>query len=231
VQAEDRQPACTTPDDRAFPLTTRIHGGPDSYTAGGGYGTWYLDLTNTTTSTCTGVHPVVVLVDDQRALKPSQPRLEFFEGDRVHPVRFESTDADELVGAFAGEDDRFQGFTVGPRRTLTVKVRLSVTSDAVPNHVTANAALVQRHADDGDWVGESNDYRFGIDAERAPDAQQPRKDAPEPRPEASSSGTPAGRLPFADELARTGTGVTALAAAAAVLLATAGTLLLKRRRR
>ncbi|WP_308402805.1 hypothetical protein, partial [Streptomyces sp. AC550_RSS872] len=175
-------PSCVT-DDRAFPLTTRLHGGPDSYTAGGGFGTWYLDLTNTTGRTCTGIHPVVVLVDGKRALKPSQPRLEFYgtpkdspegpvdagspAGDHPLAVHFETTDEDELVGAFDG----FDGFTVGPRKTLTVKVRLAVTSDAVPNEVTANAAVVQRHDGDGDWVGQSNDYRFTIDTDPADAAE------------------------------------------------------------
>ncbi|AIR98578.1 hypothetical protein [Streptomyces glaucescens] len=168
-------PACATPEARTFPLTTRIHGGPRSYPAGGGYGTWYLDLTNTTDRPCTGVHPVIVLVDEERELKPSQPLLEFYDGHRAqpHPVRFEATDRDELVGAF---DDGFPGFTVGPGKTLSVKVRLAVTSDAVANRVTATAAVVQRRDDDGDWVGQSNDYRFAIDA-------------PQDRPTAPRTGT------------------------------------------
>lgn len=94
-------PACAAPDDRRFPLTSHIHGGPDAYEAGGGYGTWYLDVTNTTRRTCGDIHPVVVLVDDKRALKPAQPRLEFYDGGgHPHPVRFEATDEEELVGAF-----------------------------------------------------------------------------------------------------------------------------------
>ncbi|WP_374200245.1 hypothetical protein, partial [Streptomyces sp. AC555_RSS877] len=165
---------CAASGDQAFPVSTRIHGGPPSYEAGGGYGTWYLDLTNTTSRTCANIHPVVVLADEKRALEPSQPRLEFYDGTvrgstRPHPVRFERTDADELVGAFADERAGFPGFTVGPGKTLTVKVRLAVTSDAVPNEVTANAAVVQRHDDDGEWVGQSNDYRFGIDTEPSPE--------------------------------------------------------------
>ncbi|MGW0337878.1 hypothetical protein ACWD0J_39840 [Streptomyces sp. NPDC003011] len=216
-------------DGRAFPLTTRIHGGPDSYEAGGGFGVWNLDLTNITTRTCENIHPVVVLVDERRALEPGQPRLEFLEGkegSRPHAVVFERTDADELVGVFAGEGDGFSGFTVGPGRTVSVTVRLAVTSDAVPNEVTAHAAVVQRHDDDGDWVGQSNAYRFGIEAE----TDTPR---PSPSPNADASTPPAGRLPFADELARTGLGPTGGAAAAAValLLVTAGALLLARRRR
>ncbi|MFG2355922.1 hypothetical protein [Streptomyces sp. NPDC048521] len=149
--------------DRSFPLATRIHGGPGSYEAGGGYGTWYIDLTNTTRRTCTAVHPVVVLVDDKRALKPDQPKLEFYDGPRTRPVAFESTDEQELVGVLEGPG--FGGFTVPPGATLSVKIRLALTSDAVPDQVTANAAVVQRRGKDGDWIGESNAYRFGIDEE------------------------------------------------------------------
>ncbi|MFG2477173.1 hypothetical protein [Streptomyces fagopyri] len=160
VAVADPLPTCAAPDSRAFPVKTRIHGGPGTFEAGGGFGTWYIDLTNTTARTCGNIHPIVVLVDGKRALQPKQARMEFYEGEKPHPVVFEKSDEDENVGAF---DDGFPGFTVGPGRTVTVKVRLSVTSDAVPNDVVANAAVVQRHGDDGDWVGESNDYRFRID--------------------------------------------------------------------
>ncbi|MBK3582103.1 hypothetical protein JHN63_51935, partial [Streptomyces sp. MBT65] len=165
------------PDARTFPLTTRIHDGPDSYTAGGGPGTWYLDLTNTTTRRCTAIHPVVVLVDRQRALKPSQPGLEFYDGvdPRPHPVRFERTDEAELVGAF---DDGFPGFTVDPGKTLTVKVRLALAPDTVANEITADAAVVQRHADDGDWIGQSNDYRFDVQAAAPVDPADPEATSP-----------------------------------------------------
>ncbi|MEU4462858.1 LPXTG cell wall anchor domain-containing protein [Streptomyces sp. NPDC024017] len=236
--ADAPAPACAAPDDHTFPLTTRIHGGPDSYTAGGGFGTWYVDLTNTTDRTCTGIHPVVVLVDDKRALEPSQPHLEFFEGAQAHPVRFEKTGEDELVGAFTDEEDRFAGFTVGPGRTVTVKVRLTLTSDAVPNDVTVNAAVVQRHDDDGDWVGQSNDYRFGIDGGAGTDTDSGTgTDADpdtgtEPRPDSDASVPPReDRFPFAEELARTGTGTQVAAAAAVLLLAGGGALLVARRRR
>ncbi|MEV6615280.1 hypothetical protein AB0N31_15750 [Streptomyces sp. NPDC051051] len=181
-------PSCAGADAGDFPLTTRLHGGPDSYRAGGGYGTWFIDLTNTTRRTCAGVHPVVVLVDSAHALKPAQAHLEFYADGHPHPVRFETTDEDELVGALAdvpgateepaGPAERpapFPGFTVPPGRTLTVKLRLSLTSDAVPNQVTANAAVVQRQGDDGEWVGQSNDYRFAIETGTATE--------PEPEPE------------------------------------------------
>ncbi|MFE9765642.1 hypothetical protein ACFYPC_14110 [Streptomyces sp. NPDC005808] len=159
------RPTCAAPETRAFPVQTRIHGGPTTYDVGGDYRTWYIDLTNTTAHTCGNIHPIVVLVDEKRALRPEQARLEFYAGGSgiPHPVEFEKSDEDENVGAF---DGGFPGFTVGPGRTLTVKVRLSVTSDAAaPNDVVANAAVVQRHEDDGDWVGESNDYSFRIEDE------------------------------------------------------------------
>ncbi|QEU85920.1 hypothetical protein CP969_15295 [Streptomyces viridosporus T7A] len=223
AQEEAPLPACASAGDRAFPLTARLRGGPAAYPAGGGFGTWYLELANTTDRPCAGVHPVVVLVDEERALKPSQFRLEFHDGERFRPVRFETTDRDEFVGAFADEEAGFPGFTVGPGGTLTVKVRLAVAPDAVPGEVTANAAVVQRHEDDGDWVGQSNDYRFRIDA------------GPVPGSDTGSASPVPGEgtgFPFVDELARTGSGGRLLAAAVAALL-TGGTaaLLLTRRRR
>ena len=230
AHADAPAPACAAPDDHTFPLTTRIHGGPGSYTAGGGFGTWSVDLTNTTDRICSGIHPVVVLVDDKRVLEPSQPRLEFFEGENAHPVRFEKTGEDELVGAFADAEGGFAGFTVAPGDTVTVKVRLSLTSDAVPNGVTANAAVVQRHDDDGDWVGQSNDYRFAIGGGDGGTGTDPGKE-PRPDPDTDASVPPReDRFPFAEELARTGTG-TQVAAVAALLLTGGGVLLVARRRR
>ncbi|MFI9832033.1 hypothetical protein ACIHIX_30615 [Streptomyces sp. NPDC051913] len=228
-------PACDAPDPGAFPLATRIHGGPAAYAPGGGYGTWYLDLTNTTTRTCTDIHPVVVLVDKEHALKAAQPRLEFYDRGRPRPVRLESTDEDELVGAFGGA-----GLTVGPGRTVTVKVRLALTSDAVPNQVTVNAAVVQRHNDDGDWVGQSNDYRFAVaddtdtgsdtdtdtGVDIGTDAEAGTGTDPEGRP-----ATGGDRLPYVEELARTGLGPAGPAVAAAVALLISGAALLVARRR
>ncbi|MFE0252452.1 hypothetical protein [Streptomyces sp. NPDC059010] len=233
-------PSCAT-DGRTFPLTTRLHGGPGSYAAGGGFGTWYLDLTNRTGRTCTGIHPVVVLVDGERALKPSQPRLEFYgapDSTRPRRVRFETTDQDELVGAFDG----FPGFTVGARETVSVKVRLAVTSDAVPNDVTANAAVIQRHDGDGDWVGQSNDYRFTIDADPGdrtgtadPSASAAASVAPDSSaPPGADPDSTRDHLTLADELARTGLtsppAVTLGATTTAFLLAGAVLLVARRRR-
>lgn len=160
ARALEPRPACVASDTHDFPVTSRIHGGPDDYRPGGDSGTWYLDLTNTTSHTCGAIHPVVVLVDTGRTLRPEQLRMEFYEGERAHPVTFERTDEAENVAPF---DDGFPGFTVEPGRTLTVKVRLSLTSAATaPNDVVASASVVQRHGGDGDWVGESNDYRFHV---------------------------------------------------------------------
>ncbi|MFI6442004.1 hypothetical protein [Streptomyces sp. NPDC050759] len=215
------------PTGRTFPLTTRIHGGPAVYEAGGGYRIWYLDLTNTTRHTCAAVHPVVVLVDERHVLKPSQLRLGFYDGPRTRAVRFESTDEDELVGAFGGA-----GFTVGPGKTLTVKVRLALARDAVPNEVTVNAAVVQRRGDDGDWVGQSNAYRFGIDTDVNPSPSPSQSQSPSPSPSPDPA-TPEG-LPFTDaveELASTGPGVAAALAAVSLLLVTVGAILRARGRR
>ncbi|MFD9113216.1 cell wall protein [Streptomyces bottropensis] len=160
---DDRRPTCAGADRGAFPLRTRIRGGPPTYVAGGGFHDWALELTNTTTRTCGNIHPVVVLVDSARTLKRTQPQLEYYadaEDTAPRPVTFERTDSDELVGVLGGDGS---GFTVPAGRTLTVRVRLSVTSDAVvPNEVVANAAVVERRGDDSEWVGESGDYRFRI---------------------------------------------------------------------
>ncbi|WP_306332462.1 hypothetical protein [Streptomyces sp. KL118A] len=153
------QPTCTSVDSAAFPLDTRIHRGPAAYEAGGDPQEWTLDLTNTTDGTCGNIHPILVLVDQERTLKPRQVRLEFDDGERERDVAVQKTARGENIGVFGGG---FPGFTVGPGRTVTVKVRLAFADDTVTNHVVASAALVQRRNDDGDWVGESNGYPFDI---------------------------------------------------------------------
>ncbi|MFE4664098.1 hypothetical protein ACFRI7_08665 [Streptomyces sp. NPDC056716] len=230
-------PICGDPGGRDFPLTTRIHGGPGSYAAGGAPGTWYVDVTNTTDRTCSGIHPVVVLVDEERKLTAAQPRLEFHDGGRAHTVRFETTDADELVAPFEARD--FAGLTVGAGRTARVTVRLSVTADTAPNDITATAAVVQRQRDDGDWVGQSNAYRFHVvrtgetadsgGAEAGPGT--PPTPAP-PTPSPTPTASPGTRTTLADELASTGLGTPGQALALALAFVAGGcALLLARRRR
>ncbi|MEV5608443.1 hypothetical protein [Streptomyces sp. NPDC052225] len=201
-----RESACqVAPDSSEFPIGTTIHKGPAVYHPGGGRQNWSIDLTNATAASCGSIHPVLVLVDRQRQLKPSQIRLEFFDGSAWRPVPFEKTGADEIVGVF---DDGFPGFSIGPGGTVTVKVRLAFTSGTAPNHVVADAALVQRRDDDGDWVGESDDYPFDILADGAD-------------PGAS----------FADELARTGpASLLGLGATAGAFLLGGGALVVGSRR-
>ena len=204
AHAEAAASSCAASAGRAFPLATRIRGGPASYEAGGGYGTWYVDLTNTTHRTCTGIHPVVVLVDDKRTLKPSQAELDFYDGSRAHPVTFESTDEQELVGVL--DTEGFNGFTVAPGKTVSVKVRLALALDAAPDQVTANAAAVQRRGEDGDWVGQSNDYRFGIGEYE--DTEQATEGAEDPGRTADPSATgasPAGTLSATSQASPAGT--------------------------
>ncbi|MGW5927768.1 peptidase [Streptomyces anulatus] len=233
--AADRQPVCGDPDAKDFPIETRIQDAPDRYASGGGYGTWFLDLTNTTDTTCRALHPVLVLADRDRRLTSDQIQLEFSEPGRPgieHRVTWESTDRDEQIGVFGGErDDRrekaeggeegeagtstdtdtgtgagtgtdgsgdgFRGFTVPAGETVSVRVRMAFTSDTDPGPVTAHAAVVQRrHQDkakgggreDGEWVGESEDYAFvivdgatgGIREPEHPRSEQPRSERPQP---------------------------------------------------
>ncbi|MGM9331377.1 hypothetical protein [Streptomyces murinus] len=190
VAAATPAPSCAAPGEHAFPLATRIRGGPTEYQPGGGSSTWYIDLTNTTRRSCAGIHPVVVLVDDRHELKAGQARLDFDDGSGVHPVTFESTDEKELVGVL--DAPGFGGFAVPPGKTVSVRVRLALTHEAaVPDQVTANAAAVQRRGQDGDWVGESNAYRFGVGTPMSP----------APEPPGDQDGTP-----VAQDLTGTGTG-------------------------
>jgi len=215
------------------------------YEAGGGYRSWYLELANTTRETCRSIHPVVVLVDQKRVLEGGQVRLEFYgsegAGARAYPVRFERSGEDESIGVFDDGDGGFPGFSVGAGKTLSVRVRLAVAEDAVPNDVVANAAVVQRRGDDGDWVGQSNDYRFRIvDDEGVPqvpqDPSQLPQDPSQLPQDPPGKAVPEKGLPFPDELAGTGPasrrGLLGAAAGALLLIATgAGAMLVARRRR
>jgi hypothetical protein len=160
---------------RDFPVVAALRG-PEVYRAGDVPQAWTLELTNRSARTCAGLHPVVVLTDERRALLPAQAALFFFDGERPRAVDFEGTERDELVGVF-GEDGKrrkggFQGFTVKARETLRVRVLLAVAPDARSNEVAAEAVVVRRAGrggTDGEWVGRSEDpYRFRIRAAGAP---------------------------------------------------------------
>ncbi|MFJ8014537.1 hypothetical protein [Streptomyces sp. NPDC096339] len=153
---------CGDGKSAAFPIGARIRGGPAVYRTGGGAQSWYLDLTNTTNSQCTAIHPVVVFTDKTRALRPAHMRMDFDAPGGPFPVSLERTDRDEIIAVFDG-GDAFSGFTVGPGGTLTVKVSLAFAPDAPTGEVVADAALVQRKGDDGDWVGEAGGYRFSVE--------------------------------------------------------------------
>ncbi|MFE7548157.1 hypothetical protein [Streptomyces gardneri] len=173
-------PSCGDAPDGGFPLATRIHGGPDEYPAGGPLQAWRLDLTNDTEASCTGVHPVLVLADRDRVLRPAQIRFEFYdEGSaRWRPVAFETTEEAENVGVFTD----FGGFSVPAGRTVTVPVRLAFRKDTAPGEVVLSAAVVQRRGADGDWIGASDEYRPTV-GPAAPDGSgtpEPRSDATAP---------------------------------------------------
>ncbi|MFF8290359.1 hypothetical protein ACF068_14175 [Streptomyces sp. NPDC016309] len=218
----DRQPTCGSPTAADFPIRTRITGGPAAYRPGGGFRTWNVELTNTTAEPCANIHPVIVFTDRARTLEPGQIQLEFYEdggSGRQYPVTVERTDESELVGVLddgtrgparppaRGGAAPFRGFAVPPGRTVTVPVRLAFTSDARPDTITVNAAIVQRRGGDGDWVGDSADYRFSLVDE-------------EPASE------------FAEELPRTGRNVLIVAGASVLaFLLGAGTLALAGRLR
>ncbi|MER7520956.1 hypothetical protein [Streptomyces sp. NPDC126499] len=274
-------PACGDADARDFPLATRIRGGPADYAAGGGFRMWHLEIGNTTAVPCRGVHPVLVLTDSGRSLKPDQIRAEFYDAEARlwRPVAFEATDRAENVGVFADSSPpapssalasaaptfpapssalasatssapasatattpatptapAFAGFAVPARGTLTVPVRLAFRADATPDDdVVLNAAVVQRRGDDGDWVGESGDYRLAVGpAAPAPETHpDPDPDAdPDTTPDPSAPARPTapgtGTDPHVPELAQTGresalrhapVAVALLAAGAAALLA------------
>ncbi|MEV8002013.1 peptidase [Streptomyces parvus] len=201
ANADDEQPVCGDPKAKDFPIEARIQDAPDRYASGGGYGTWFLDLTNTTDTSCQALHPVLVLADRDRRLTSDQIQLEFSEPgspEKEHRVTWESTDHDEQIGVFG---DPFPGFTVPAGETVSVRVRMAFTSDTAPGPVTAHAAVVQRrHQDkgkggareDGEWVGESEEYPFVIvdgatGGIREPDG--PRTERPDPERTAPATGT------------------------------------------
>ncbi|MFJ6565947.1 hypothetical protein ACIQNU_00860 [Streptomyces sp. NPDC091292] len=209
-------PSCPAAPDDAFPLDTLIHDGPDRYRAGDGPLRWRIELANATGAECAGVHPVVVLVDTTRALRGPQVRMEFRDGTRWRPAAIERTDRDETIAVF---DDGFAGFAVPAHGSVNVDVRLAFAADATPNEVVAQAAVVQRRSDDGAWVGESEPYRFRVDA-----ASKAVLDG-RARPAVPAAPSPGARPSAPYQLATTGAPSRKGLAAAAVALFLTGTAL------
>ncbi len=132
--------------------------------------TWRLELRNATDGECRAVHPVAVLADRGRVLRPGHFHLDFYDaaGSRWLPVRFERTEEAENVGvlgdgdAGSADDPEFPGFAVPAHGTVTVPLRLGFSGDAPEGPVTANVTAVQKRGADGAWVGESDDYTFAV---------------------------------------------------------------------
>ncbi|MFJ4922132.1 hypothetical protein [Streptomyces sp. NPDC088725] len=155
-----RAPSCGKQSDPDFPLKARIHGGPAAYRAGGGAHSWYLDLTNTTRHACRDIHPVLVLTDSDRTLAAARVRLELADSNgRWRTLPLETSEESEIIGVL---DDGSPGFSVPAGKKVTVRARLHFTAAAHPGTIVIRAATVQRRGKDGDWVGESNAYRFAV---------------------------------------------------------------------
>lgn len=192
------QPPCGDPGSAAFPISSRLSGGPEAYGRGGAPHGWRLELRNATGADCQAVHPVVVLADRGRALRPGDIHLDFYDpgAARWRPVRFERTDEAENVGVFDGSSPDFPGFAVPARRSVTVDLRLSFAAGAAEGQVTANVTAVQRRGDDGEWVGESDDYTFTVE-EGAPEPAEEtgRREAGGHAGDAMDPGDPGYRTP------------------------------------
>ncbi|MFK4690098.1 hypothetical protein [Streptomyces pristinaespiralis] len=232
----DRAPTCGKASDPAFPIRTRIHGGPTTVRSGSGFHPWSVDLTNTTRETCHRIHPVIVLTAQDRGLTEDRVTLEFHDedADRWRPVVLEETTEDEIVGVFDG----FQGFAVPAGGTVTVRTRLSLAAGTPSNTVTVNAAVVQRKGDDGDWVGESGDYRFTVVAGEGDPSSEPTSARPTADPSPSGSRaevTPVSASPSrSGQLATTGSGPLTrigVGVGGAILLGAGALALLTRHRR
>ncbi|MGW7290220.1 hypothetical protein ACWGH4_32605 [Streptomyces sp. NPDC054847] len=231
----DRAPTCGKVSDPVFPIGTRIDGGPTTVRAGSGFHSWSVELTNSTRETCHRIHPVIVLTAQDRGLTEDRVTLEFYDPDaeRWRPVVLEETTEDEIVGVF----DDFQGFVVPAGGTLTVRTRLSLSTDTPSNTVTVNAAVVQRKGDDGDWVGASGDHRFTVvagEGSRSAGPSPARTTTDPSRSAAPAPVTPAGVSPSrSGQLATTGSGPLTrigVGVGGAILLG-AGALALRTRRR
>ncbi|MFG2892681.1 hypothetical protein [Streptomyces sp. NPDC048248] len=178
--------SCGRPDSVHFPIDSRVTGGQRAYPAGGNWQTWKLELRNTTDAACKDVHPVVVVLAAHRGLRSGQIHLEFRDpaGGGWRPVPFESTERDEQVGVFGkgadggaggspAERAAGRGVTVPAKGTTVLPVRMRFAPDTPQGDLTAKVTTMQRRGSDGEWVGQSDDYRFAV---------RPRDASPAPAP-------------------------------------------------
>ncbi|MFG3304131.1 hypothetical protein [Streptomyces wuyuanensis] len=233
----EQQPSCGDLNAVEFPIATRIVRGPEEYRAGGDAHEFSVELSNTTAQPCLDIHPVVVLAGQGRAVPPDRVRLEFFDGAaRIwRPVTIEKTDQGEAVGAFGAGSGGFAGLSLPAGGTFSVRVRLAFPDrTTAPDAVVANAAVVQRRGADGDWVGQSNDYRFDIVGPEPTDRpSEPAGEPSESRAPGDGNGKDGSAWQNAHELAATGTRPwhsVGMATAGGVLLVGAVVLLMMRRR-
>lgn len=121
-------PACGNPAAHAFPIRARLRGGPGTYRAGGGAGTWYVDLTNTTSRACRNVHPVIVVTGSGRDLKAAQVALRLSDAHgTLRSIPLRASDEDEIIGVL---DKDTTGFTVPARGTVTLDAVLAFADGA-----------------------------------------------------------------------------------------------------
>jgi hypothetical protein len=167
-------PACGNASAHAFPITARLRGGPATYRAGGGTGTWYVDLTNTTGHACRNVHPVLVVSGSGHRLKAVQITLRL-AGKRgaLRALPLHTSDEDEIIGV---NDKDTTGLTVPAHGTVSLGAALAFSRGAPSGVVTVSAAVVQREGGDGDWVGESKPYRLTVVDGRAAGERESGRD-------------------------------------------------------
>ncbi|MGQ4515654.1 hypothetical protein [Streptomyces sp. DW26H14] len=155
-----RAPACGNPAAHTFPVRTGLRGGPGTYEAGGGARTWHVDLTNTTAHACRDVHPLIVVTDSGRRLKADQVALRLADSHgTLRAMPLHTSDEDEII---AVPDEDTAGFTLPAHGTLSLDASLAFAAGAPSGAVTVSAAAVQREGGDGDWIGESEPYRFTV---------------------------------------------------------------------
>ncbi|MDX6314438.1 MAG: hypothetical protein QOF44_3902 [Streptomyces sp.] len=212
-----------------FPIRARLAGGPATYEAGAEPHRFDVVLRNTGGAERSDLHPVIVLVDRERALTPRRIRLDYEDPatGAWRAVRLGRTDNAENVGVVGGENG--PGTTIAAHGSLTVRLRLRFERGTARGHVTASATVMQRRGTDGDWVGESAPYTFDIKPAAAATTAPTQAPAQAPAPTAVPPRHDHVAAP--PQLAATGTtGRTALAALGLIAVGAALLTVARRRR-